>query len=98
MRSHRGFSLVEILIVVIVLGILAGIVVPQFSMASSDAKLSSLKTNLQSIRGQIQLYKVQHGDAWPTAANFSNQMTLSSKDDGTTAAIGTAGYTFGPYL
>jgi general secretion pathway protein G len=98
MRAHRGFTLVEVLIVVIILGILAAIVVPQFSTASSDAKLSALKTNLQTIRGQIQLYKVQHADAWPTAASFTNQMTLSSKEDGTTAAVGTSGYTLGPYL
>lgn len=98
MRASRGFTLVEVLIVVIILGILAAIVVPQFSTASSDAKLSALKTNLQTIRGQIQLYKVQHADVWPTAASFTNQMTLSSKEDGTTAAVGTAGYTLGPYL
>ena len=98
MRLYKGFTLVEVLIVVIVLGILAAIVVPQFSDASSDAKLSAIKTNLQTIRGQIQLYKIQHSDVYPALATFSDQMTLSSKADGTTAAIGTAGYTLGPYL
>ena len=39
----RAFTLVELLIVVIILGILAAIVVPQFSQASSDAQLNSLK-------------------------------------------------------
>ncbi len=98
MGVRKGFTLVEVMIVVIILGILAAIVVPQFSDASTDAKLTSLKTNLQTIRGQLQLYKLQHNDTWPALATFSDQMTLASKADGTTAALGTAGYTLGPYL
>lgn len=98
MRSRSAFTLVEVLIVVIILGILAAIVVPQFTNASSDAKMTSLKTNLQTIRGQIQLYKLQHNDTYPTAAGFVNQMTLASKADGSTAAVGTAGFDLGPYL
>ena len=59
-RNKKGFTLVEILIVVIILGILAAIVVPQFTEASSDAKLSNLTTNLQSIRAQLELYRLHH--------------------------------------
>lgn len=98
MQRRRGFTLVEVLIVVIILGILAAIVVPQFSNASTDAKLTALKANLQTIRAQIQLYKLQHNDNYPALATFSDQMTLASKADGTTAALGTAGYNLGPYL
>ena len=57
-----------------------------------------MKTNLQTIRSQIQVYKIQHNDVYPTAATFSDQMTLASKADGTTAAVGTSGYDLGPYL
>ena len=57
MRAKSGFTLVEILIVVVILGILAAIVIPSFSNASSDAKLANLKSNLQTVRCQIQLYK-----------------------------------------
>lgn len=97
-KSRRAFTLVEVLIVVIILGILAAIVVPQFTDATTDAKVSSLTTNLQIIRGQLELYKIQHNDTYPALATFSNQMTLSSKADGTTAAVGTSGYDYGPYL
>lgn len=98
MRRHQqAFTLVEILIVVIVLGILAAIVVPQFTDASTDAKLSALKTNLQVVRGQIQLYKIQHNDTWPTAAGFSDQMTKSTKQDGT-VGLPADGFKLGPYL
>lgn len=97
-RSRQAFTLVEVLIVVIVLGILAAIVVPQFTDASTDAKVSSLTTNLQIIRGQIELYELQHNDTLPALATFSNQMTLFSKADGTTHATDRANYPLGPYL
>ena len=97
-RVRKAFTLVEVLIVVIVLGILAAIVVPQFTDASTDAKASSLTTNLQIIRGQIQLYKLQHDDTWPALATFTAQMTTFSKADGTTHATDRTNYPLGPYL
>ncbi|MHC4286068.1 MAG: type IV pilin protein [Planctomycetota bacterium] len=42
MKAEKGFTLVEILIVVVILGILAAIVIPQFTSASVDAKESLL--------------------------------------------------------
>lgn len=95
--KRMAFTLVEVLIVVIVLGILAAIVVPQFSDASADSKLSALKTNLQIIRGQLQLYKIQHNETYPTLADFSDQMTKNTKSDGSVGLL-TDGYTLGPYL
>lgn len=63
-KTRKGFTLVEILIVVVILGILAAIVIPQFSNASEEAKTSSLASNLQSLRSQIELYKIKEG-AYP---------------------------------
>ncbi len=59
---QRGFTLVELLIVVIILAILAAIVVPQFSSATDDAKLSSLDTSLANVRSAIDLYYQQHSE------------------------------------
>ncbi|MHC4092809.1 MAG: prepilin-type N-terminal cleavage/methylation domain-containing protein, partial [Planctomycetota bacterium] len=101
MRRHhagRAFTLVEVLIVVIVLGILAAIVIPQFSEASTDAKMSALTTNLATIRGQIQLYKLQHNDTFPTFASFVNQMTQYTDISGDAQATKDATHTLGPYL
>lgn len=97
-RMRRAFTLVEILIVVIILGILAAVVIPQFADASSDAKLSALQTNLATMRTQLSMYKLQHNDTWPLLSTFTTQMTLSSKADGSTATIGTATYIYGPYV
>jgi len=97
MKAKSGFTLVEILIVVVILGILAAIVIPQFTEASTEAKFSSLKTDLQTLRSQIELYKIQHNDVPPTFGNFVNQMTEKSDINGTVPpADGLAAY--GPYI
>ena len=105
-RSKRsGFTLVEILIVVVIMGILAAIVVPQFSQSSDDARYTSTIQNLQSVRGQIDLYRNQHEGRLPGATSdstddttFTNQMTLPTNEAGTTGAFGSASFPFGPYI
>jgi general secretion pathway protein G len=92
MKAKRGFTLVEILIVVVILGILAAIVIPQFTEASTEAKLSSLCTDLQTLRSQIELYKIQHNDTPPSFANFVAQMTAQ------TDINGNPGTDYGPYI
>ena len=95
-RMKKAFTLVEILIVVIILGILAAIVIPQFTQASSDARDSALTSNLQTLRSQLALYRVQHGDQFPSAtpATFVTQMTSKTNVDGTT----TGTPALGPYM
>ncbi|GAH59870.1 unnamed protein product, partial [marine sediment metagenome] len=64
--KKSGFTLVEILIVVVILGILAAIVIPQFTSASTEAKENSLKSDLHSMRSQISLYKIKNDDLPPS--------------------------------
>jgi general secretion pathway protein G len=64
-QVKRAFTLIEILIVVVILGILAAIVIPQFSDASTEANEANVRSQLQTLRGQLELYKVQHNDAFP---------------------------------
>ena len=56
-----GFTLVELLIVVIILAILAAVAIPQFSSSTDEAKLSALDSSLSSLRSAVDLYKQQHG-------------------------------------
>lgn len=72
----RAFTLIEILIVVVILGILAAIVIPQFTDASEEAMDASVRSQLQTVRGQIELYKVQNPAVVLTTANlFTNLVT-----------------------
>jgi general secretion pathway protein G len=99
-RKNKGFTLIEILIVVIILGILAAIVIPQFSNASTAAKTSSVTTTAQSLRSQIALFKLQHNDNLPAAgANFWTLMTTATDANGAayTSGSSTSG-PFGPYM
>jgi len=67
MRTHarKAFTLVEIPIVVVILGILAAIVVPQFTSASQDAIKGALASQLQTINSQVELYRVQNAGTLP---------------------------------
>ncbi len=102
MKRNAGFTLVEILIVVIILGILAAIVIPQFTEASNDARESALASDLQTVRSQLELYKVQHLERMPSVnelnaadtANFIARLTGRTDEDGKINAAGL----FGPYL
>ena len=95
--ARRAFTLIEVLIVVVILGVLSAIVIPQFSNASESSRESALKQDLFRMRQQIELYKNHHGE-FPTLANFIDQMSRASDAEGNTAAPGTAGYPYGPYL
>ncbi len=95
-RNSRGFTLVEILIVVIILGILAAIVIPQFTNASNDARSSSVASTLQTMRGQIELFKIQHGDTPPSATALATVLTGKTNAGDTTQAVATG--TLGPYV
>ncbi len=99
--ARSGFTLVEVLIVVVILGILAATVLPQFTSANDDALEAALMQDLQVIRSQIELYKYQHLGKYPADGSVDQQdfidaMLLSSDADGTTGAVGTK--PFGPYF
>ena len=90
-RGNRktGFTLVEILIVVIILGILAAIVIPQFTNASTEARWASTSSLLQTLRSQIELYKLQHGDQLPDLVTDWTPLTTVTTYNGNN---------FGPYM
>ncbi len=108
-RERKAFTLVEILIVVVILGILAAVVIPLASGSVLSAQESSLGVDLQLLKRFVLIYKVQHLEvapgypggqtsSTPTEQAFIDQATLVSKGSGETAAIGTSGYERGPYM
>lgn len=108
MRRAKAFTLVEILIVVVLLGVLAAIVIPAFANSATSAKSGAMATNLNMLRRFVLVYTSQHLEVAPgytagsgsalSAEVFANQALLPSNTQGETAERGTAGYGYGPYL
>lgn len=96
-RPRNAFTLIEVLIVVVIMAVLAATIIPQFSSSTKDAKDSSLKFNMHTLRSQIELYKVHHLGDYPTITDDSlPQLTGKTNVKG---EIGTGtGYPYGPYL
>ncbi len=114
LRTRRakdpGFTLVELLIVVIILSILAVVVIPQFTNTTDDARLSAADTALGNMRAVGDLYYAQHGE-YPSrntdginAANSTLAFVwqLARYTDGVGVAALTSdpntGTIYGPYL
>ncbi|MGH7241906.1 MAG: pilin [Phycisphaerales bacterium] len=64
--KRKGFTLVEILIVVVILGILAAIVVPQYSTATASAKATATVDQLVKLRQAVSIYYYQNNSRFPT--------------------------------
>ena len=79
MQTHRRFTLIEVLIVVVIMAILAGTIIPQFAALTDDAKASALKFNLHQFRSQIEIYKLQHNGAVPALASSSLPRLIHAK-------------------
>ena len=92
---RSAFTLIEVLIVVIIMAVLAATIIPQFSSSTSDAKESSLKFNLHTIRSQIEMYKIHHASKLPTLATFVDQMTKPTDINGATTGTNLI---YGPYF
>jgi general secretion pathway protein G len=97
MKHNSGYTLVEVLIVVVILGIIAAVVIPQYTDASTKVKTSALSSDLHRIRSQIKLYQFYHNEQLPAASGedateFERRMTTI------TDVNGDAGDDYGPYI
>ncbi len=64
MRIRKGFTLVELLVVVLILGALAAIAVPRIIGGATNAKINACKTNVDLVNSQVELYYANKG-SWP---------------------------------
>jgi general secretion pathway protein G len=60
-RLRRGFTLIEIMVVIAILGILAAIVVPRFVGRTDDARQTAARTQINSLKQALGLYKLDNG-------------------------------------
>ena len=91
---RSAFTLIEVLIVVVIMAILAATIIPQFTDSTKDAKASTVKFNLATLRSQVQLYRTQHNGLNPSATLV--ELTTSTGIDGSQGTG--AAFPYGPYL
>ena len=62
MRKRRGFTLIELMIVIAIIGILAAIAIPNFRKARDQAREKACYANMRVILGAVEMYNMDHSD------------------------------------
>lgn len=65
-RGNKGFTLIELMIVIAIIAILAAILVPNFLRARQQSQLSSCQSNLKNIATACEMYSVDNNGHYPT--------------------------------
>lgn len=77
-RKESGFTIVELLIVIVVIGILAALVVTTFSGIQRKARDSERQTDINAVHSQVEAYYAQNGK-YPTLANIQDSSFISGQ-------------------
>lgn len=109
--KKSGFSMVELVIVIVILGIIAAIAIPRISSGSKNAGESALRADLQTLRNSIDWYYGEHkttfpgvkaaGGAYGVAGSedaLKNQLTMYTDSDGAVSPDKDNAFPYGPYL
>jgi prepilin-type N-terminal cleavage/methylation domain-containing protein len=110
-RRRLGFSIVELVIVIVVIGIIAAITIPRVSRGARSTGDSALRSNLAIMRSAIELYASEHGGTFPAAKDaggtygaagsadaFKNQLIYYTDSSGGVSETRDATHIYGPYL
>lgn len=98
--GKRAFSLLELVIVVVIIGIIAAIAIPRMSRGTAGATDSALAGDLAVLRNAVDLFAAEHDGKYPTLAKIKNQLTQYSDNLNTSDPVATRDkdHPFGPYL
>ena len=93
-----GFSLLELVLVIVIIGTIAAIAIPRLSRGAAGASDATLRGSLAVLRKAIDFYATEHGGTLPTEADIENQLLQYSDALGNTQAARDATHIYGPYV
>ena len=93
-QAQRGFTLVEIMMVVIIIGVLAAMIVPKFAGRTEQAKIARAKSDIAAIGVALDLYEMDTG-RYPESSEWPSALVSDQPSGGSSAA---QSQWKGPYL
>ena len=112
-QASNGFTLVELMIVLLLIGVLALIIIPTINSSTEDGKVNTLSTSISRLRRAIDLYYVQHKNTFPgqnrddgnpaknieeAIKGLEKQLTQYTDENGHTQEKKDTTHVFGPYF
>jgi prepilin-type N-terminal cleavage/methylation domain-containing protein len=94
LTNQKGFTLIELMVVIAIIGVLAAIAIPKMSSATDSAKIAKIQADLRTLGGAISVYNAQTGDLVPSAqalVDNGNMTAIPTAPSGATAYAFTAG-------
>ncbi|MCC6486317.1 MAG: type II secretion system major pseudopilin GspG [Candidatus Hydrogenedentes bacterium] len=80
LRGSAGFTLIELMVVIVILSLLAAVVVPRFMIATDDAKVAAAKTQIANFRMTLDMYKLKFGN-YPKTSEGLNALINNPKQN-----------------